>query len=75
MSDHEYSEGDEVVLADTHHMHNPELKRNEGRKGEIIGTDHGHDGKLHIEFEGTTNKIDNRWRVARKWVKPATDSE
>lgn len=66
-----FEEGDEVVLADTHHSHNSELKKNEGRRGVVKGRGRGHNSdRLLVEFEGMTGKVGNRWWVAPKWLEP-----
>lgn len=67
----EFSEGDRVVLADTHHAHNSELKKNEGREGVVQKEGSGHNDKFLVEFEGETMKVINRFWVAPKWIEPA----
>jgi len=64
-----YSEGECVVLEDVHHMHNPEMKKNQGREGEIhVARENYGDKEYLIRFEGSTNKVGNRWWVNEQWL-------
>lgn len=68
-----YREGDRVVLADTHHAFNSELKKNLGREGVVRNEPSGHNDKYLVEFEGRTAKLRNSWWVAPRWLEPAED--
>lgn len=64
----ELTEGDRVLLVDTHHAHNTELKRLEGSEGTVTAEPSGHNDKYLVEFDDDTRKLNDRYWVGPKWL-------